>query len=842
MNTWRRILGLSVAATALLSANVARAEVVGVLPPDLDYKKVCIKQESLQKDDFDWTGKTPATSGIADEKLIALAKLYYNGSGDTAPDYKRASDIVEYLLLKKGETRNEALFLKYDMLLKGRWFPQNTNMAKAILDELIRNNDAKAHSRYGDLYLDENNFTKAAEHYRKAFIAGEPTAAMALAYLYHDKKVPATQEEIDAMIVQAQNAAMQYLVRGNCHALTLFGLMYGRLNNVPKAEYYSAKWFEKAAELDEIAPKLYMANIIQRGYVVEFDQKRILKLWKEAAALGSDRAMFLLGEYTFLNHKNEDELKHATVWLEKSANRRNIKAMELLAALYDGRYPALKNLQKRQEWLEAALQSPDVKDKTIIELAALYETKPDIPKEKIFQLYEMAAGKGNNDAYLKLGEAYRYGLGVEASPAKALRYYRIAASNGESAAMESLAEAYQCGIGVEVNEEKSSFWQKQMDYYKSKSLLDKGYAAVLNPPTDAAALKKIQDNIALLAIAKEKPEAMVLLGLLTIKSDKDAGQDWLQKALAFDEKSKKDFAAHAVLGQIYLEGRYIAQDIDQGLKLLDRAATAGNASAHNELGQWFKEQGEFAKAEAHYKAAAAAGKTSALNKLAELRIKANDNTAALGYLEQAASLHDIAAMLKLAEGYQVDGWLGQPGAAKAKEWVEKATKGPPCKVSEITDVMTIYLEGKYGIEKNDTEAGKWLDKLGNMQPEDAEDALAVANAILSSSLGNDAGKRDKAVAMLTKLAENGESEAISRLAALYLDKNFSGYDANKALLWITKSAEGGDVASMMELANMYISGYGVKPSVETAKVWLTKAAQAGNKEAEQRLKNMKASP
>ena len=40
--------------------------------------------------------------------------------------------------------------------------------------------------------------------------------------------------------------------------------MHGRLSNIPKAEY-CAKWFEKAAALDEVSPKLTLATIIQRG-------------------------------------------------------------------------------------------------------------------------------------------------------------------------------------------------------------------------------------------------------------------------------------------------------------------------------------------------------------------------------------------------------------------------------------------------------------------------------------------------------------------------------------------------------------------------------------------------
>jgi TPR repeat protein len=839
MLNWQKTLFLSVGVLAVMSAGAASAAEVGILPPDIDYEKVCVKKEAIQKDDFDWTGKTPATSGLSPERLILIANLYYSGSGKTPPDYKRASDIVEYLIDRDMEFKNEALFLKYDMLLKGRYFSQNANMAKAILDKLVAANDAEAHSRYGDLYVEEGDYSKAAEHYKKAFIGGEPTAAMALAYLYHDKKVPATDAEITAMIVQAQDAAMQYLMRGNCHSLTLFGLMYARMDNIPKAEYYSAKWFEKAALLDEVAPKLDLAAIIQRGYVIQYDEKRVLELWREAADLGSDRAMFLLGEHSFLNHKNDDDLKTAVSWFEKSAERRNVKAMEMLARLYDGSYPAIQDAEKRRRWLEKAVTMLDVKDKTIMHLAELYEKISDVPPEKVFELYQMAASKGNNQAYAKLGESYRYGVGVEASPARALRYYRLAAGNAETSSMEALKQTYECGIGAEKNEAKVVFWKKQITYYNGADILGPAYAFLKSPIADEAKQQKIREDLSLFAISRKNPEAMAVLGLFLKKIGKDRdGEKWVERALAEDRKDKKDFAAHALLGEILLNGEYGEQDLEEGTSLLDIAAKAGNAEANNVLGKWYKNHGDFAKAAGYLKAAGEGGKSSAFLKLAEILIGQKNASDALIYLEKAARQHDIGAMLKLAEGYKEGGWTGMADADKSSYWFSRALKSFPCKVGDIVAVSEVYLKGKYGVPKDEVEAAKWIEKLEGISPEDDKDSLKIAQVILSSGAASDPAKREKAISLLEGMAERGNAEAASFLAGIYLDRGFSGYDSKKAMFWITKSADAGDVASMMELANMYMSGYGVPPSVQTAKSWLEKAAKAGNAEAVQRLKKI----
>jgi len=837
------MLGVSVAVLALMCARPALATGdVGILPPDLDYKKVCIPPESLQKDDFNWTGKTAATSGLPPERLIKIAQLYYNGSGETPPDYQRASDIVEYLLVHGGDVRNEALFLKYDMLLKGRWFPQNTNMAKAILDELIRNNDAKAHSRYGDLYVDEGDYIKAAEHYKKAFMAGEPTASLSLAYLYHDKKIPATDAEIDAAIMQAQDAAMQYLVRGNCHALTLFGLMYGRLNNLPRFEYYSAKWFEKAALIDEIAPKLALATIIQRGYVLPYDEKRILELWREAAALGSDRAMFLLGEHAFLNHKSDDDLKNAVVWFEKAAARRNIKAMEMLASLYDGRYASLKDRAKERKWLETAIEHEDVKDFTIMKLADIYEEDANILPEKIVALYMKAAGKGNNDAFLKLGEAYRYGAGVDAAPAKALRYYRLAASNGQTLAMEALKQAYECGVGADKDPQKTAFWKNQIEYFEGASVLDEGYRFLLAPTEDKDKRAKVEESLTLMAVGRDNIEAMVLLGLFFEKvGETEKSEKWLKKALTKDEEDKKDFTAHALLGQITLEGKYKKADSDKALPMLEKARAAGNAGAANTLGKWYKGHGDMARAEGYFVAAGEHGKPSAFIKLAEISIDRKDTAAAIAYLERASRYHEIGAMLKLAEGYSEGGWVDTPDPAKANEWFDKALSSHPCKAADTLAIAKAYLEGRYGLAKNEQEAGKWLGGLAELDPED-KDSLKVSRMILSSSLTMSPQKQEIALTLLKKAAAEGDVESATFLAGLYMEKSFAGHNSEEAFQWMTKSAENGDIVSMMELSNMYMSGYGVPPSVETATLWLKKASAAGSDEATQRLKKMGIKP
>ena len=823
------------------NADTSASQKIGIFPPELDYKKICVQERPLTKDNFDWTGKTVANSGLTDAQLSKRLKLYYHGSGSIPPNYQLAYDIAEHLIKSPTkEMQMDGLSVEYDMLLKGRYLPQNNLKAKAVLDKLIALGDATAYSRYGDLYMSEANYAKAAEFYRKAYTGGEKTAAIKLAYLYHDKKILVSDEEIINAIKLAEEATMQYLTQGNCHALTLFGAMYARLNNYPNTDLLSAKWFEKAALLDDPSAKLSLAEVIQRGFRISYDKARILELWREAADLGSDRAMYLLGEAGLLDAKNDKEIEEAISWLTKAIQRRNLQAMQLLAGVYDGRYPAFKDAAKQQKILEDLAVYPEAKDKALMQLAALYEKDGTIPREKIFDLYLRAAGKGNKTAYLKLGDAYRYGIGVKEDPVRSLRYYRLAAAGGDTTAMKALKEEYQCGVGISNNPKQVRFWSSQLDYFDSASVIDAGYAAVLSPVTDADAKKKLQTNMMLLAVSRSDVEAMILLGLMHERDgDKKKAQEWYQKAFELDKIKQDDYSGTALLGEITLEGEYRAKNEEEGIKMLLEAASHGNTSAENALGEWYMAKGQIDQAISHFKLASKDGKPSTQMGLAKAYIKKNQVPDAIAIFEDLAARHNVKAMIKLAEGYDKDGWIGTEDSVKARDWFNKAAKSSPCEISEFLSIIEVYRDGKFGIEKNPAEAEKWLSLTGDMVPDNDKDRMKLAKAILTSALIKDEAKRNAALSLLEQMADRNNREALSFLSQLYLDKNFAGYNPDKALIWITRDAENGGVNSMMELANMYASGYGVPASVEKAVYWLEKASAAGNVEAKQRLQNIR---
>jgi TPR repeat protein len=62
--------------------------------------------------------------------------------------------------------------------------------------------------------------------------------------------------------------------------------------------------------------------------------------------------------------------------------------------------------------------------------------------------YRLAAGRGNADAQVGVGNLYAMGLGVPQNYGEALRWYRLAADQGNSEAEDSLGFFYLSGWGV----------------------------------------------------------------------------------------------------------------------------------------------------------------------------------------------------------------------------------------------------------------------------------------------------------------------------------------------------------------------------------------------------------
>lgn len=188
--------------------------------------------------------------------------------------------------------------------------------------------------------------------------------------------------------------------------------------------------------------------------------------------------------------------------------------------------------------------------------------------------------------------------------------------------------------------------------------------------------------------------------------------------------------AHALLGQILLDGRGIAQDQPLALRWFGIAAGQGHLMARNMLGRCH-EHGWGCAADAsvaaqHYRIAAQAGLDWAMYNLANLlatgRGVAEDHVQALALYQRAADLGHAKSMNLLGR-YLEEGQVCPPDTLAAREWYRRSAEGGDFR-GQFSYAAVL------SAEDNVDEALVWLEKAltaGNLN------FLRVASAALASA-------------------------------------------------------------------------------------------------------------
>ena len=234
-----------------------------------------------------------------------------------------------------------------------------------------------------------------------------------------------------------------------------------------------------------------------------------------------------------------------------------------------------------------------------------------------------AISLGGHEAEAYLGDIYENGLfGVERDNAKALDYYRASAAAGDPLGEARLANTYwlcRCGVKRDIPLAESLARRSA-----EKGCLDGEYA------------------LACILLDTSKPSTQ----------RKSEGMEWLRKS------SGHDYAlAHAALGRRLLLGADVEKNVEQGLGLLERAASKGETCGMMMLGQcYYGEFGiaqDYARALAYFSRAAERGAADAFFYLAEMQANGlgcpADADKAMELLKRGAELGSALAYLRLGD-------------------------------------------------------------------------------------------------------------------------------------------------------------------------------------------------
>ncbi|AAM85881.1 hypothetical protein CQP30_13700 [Yersinia pestis] len=155
---------------------------------------------------------------------------------------------------------------------------------------------------------------------------------------------------------------------------------------------------------------------------------------REKASQSDDNAQYELGKYHYTCQDYDRGLK----WLEKSADHKNIKALFLLAQMYNEGDGVKEDQTKYFSYLLKAAQL-GLSDAQV-EIGYLYLVGEGVEKNlpEAYQWHIKAAEQGNVHAHYNLGWIYQNGDGTEKNLDKAKFHFTVAAKSGMREAYEEL--------------------------------------------------------------------------------------------------------------------------------------------------------------------------------------------------------------------------------------------------------------------------------------------------------------------------------------------------------------------------------------------------------------------
>ena len=232
------------------------------------------------------------------------------------------------------------------------------------------------------------------------------------------------------------------------------------------------------------------------------------------------------------------------------------------------------------EWYQKSAEQGDIEAQ--IQLAKMYERGHKVAKNKheAFKWYTKAAKQGNVDAQFKLGCMYRNGNGVEVNKQNAIYWYGLAASKGHVKAQYYLGYMYDVGEGVTRNKLEAANWYRFAD----KNGIEAAHLHLGAIDEDKGKCGQDNDKTVKLYQIDVPPgshNSPIKLGFLYSLWKAGEPDAFILKQEA---ASQGDVQAQFELGNMYLKGLGIPQNIIKAQQWFEKAAEQGLPAAQFNLG------------------------------------------------------------------------------------------------------------------------------------------------------------------------------------------------------------------------------------------------------------------
>jgi len=174
-----------------------------------------------------------------------------------------------------------------------------------------------------------------------------------------------------------------------------------------------------------------------------------------------------------------------------------------------------------------------------------------------------------------------------------------------------------------------------------------------------------------------------------------------------------------------------------------------------------------------------------------------------------ALIGDSESQFRIAELHRRGFYEGPNRYIKAIKWYARAGEQSHCSAQYW--VYTLYKEGAQGIEKNQQESHRWIEK-------SAISGCKSAFPLYSALLDTNSYLKTK------RMAEAGEKRSQLKLALSYNKEDGVTKNNNFAFYWMFKAAEQDYPLAQLNLGILYFNGLGVEKNEEQALRWIKKSA------------------
>lgn len=537
-------------------------------------------------------------------------------------------------------------------------------------------------------------------------------------------------------------------------------------------------------------------------------------------------------------------LDHDVTIAEKAGSR----------ALADG-----QNLEQAGKFNEAAGKYRDaekqaidaeIRARALTELADLYGAGLGVPQnlDKQEVLLKEAAALGYPNATFKLAEIYRGGEGVQNMPEHLVR------PNTARDLLNSIKTEYPYAAALLIEMHKEG--QISAGDNETQKLITETL-------TGFEELAEKGDSDAMLALARLYRDG--LIG----QPDKTKMEQWYRKSIAAGNLN-----AASELGLLWAKPDS-GRSPQDALALLKQVALHDELGASAAIGDIYERLGNKKEAVIWYQKAAANPKPrrTIYMKLAQAYatgwgVEKNDATA-LEWYKKAANAGSVKASAQVIRAYMKGiGVAANP--AEADAWMEKMFAERPDRLYPIAKsfaagvdlpqslpkafalamraaengnkkamryVARAYEKG-LGVTADAAKANQWYAKAGIVRSAGKGTKKSESPLYAEAKSYEIKGENEKAFALYSQAAEQGDSMAMMRVALSYTTGVGVGQDVDKAYIWYRKAAEAGNAEAQYHLGLGYARGFGVEKDIGKARVWLEKASNNGYPLAAATLKTL----